>query len=53
MYAPNLISKIINAIDTNYLVGNVIYDPGSNFTNNLLRGRGVVLMQTSTLDVGA
>ena len=53
MYAPDLISKIIDAVNTIYLVGNVMYEPGSNFTYNLLRRRSVVLMQASTLDVGA
>ena len=53
MYAPDLISKIIDAVNTIYLVGNVMYEPGSNFTYNLLRRRSVVLMQASTLDIGA
>ena len=54
MYAPDLISKIIDAVNTIYLVGNVMYEPGSYFTYNLLRRRrSVVLMQASTLDIGA
>ena len=53
MYAPDLISKIVDAVNTIYLVGTVMYEPGSDFTYNLLRRRSVVQMQASTLDIGA